>query len=144
MCTGVFSNVGGIVVTNLPQPCEELAGIILQEAEMSPQLAEFASGPAELRSIPWQCLYQIQAQDEYCQVFHRLDQQGCDGYPNVTLGQQVKWGWKMRNFKFFNSAWRYAKGVVREEIRSDPHDEENQCLILVRLDFAEDQSANMS
>jgi hypothetical protein len=106
MCTGVFSNVGGIVVTILPQPYEELAGIILQEAEMSPQLAEFASGPAELRSIPWQCLYQIQAQDQYCQVFHRLDQQGCDGYPNVTLGQQVKWGWKMRNFQFFNSAWR--------------------------------------
>ena len=79
---GVFSNIGGIVVTNLPpQPFEGLARIILQEVERShSQLAESESRSAELH-IPMQSLNQIHAEGENRLALHMLDHDPCDVIP---------------------------------------------------------------
>jgi hypothetical protein len=152
---GVFSNVGGIVVTNLPSPFEGLARVIGQEIERNhSHLAEAESSSAELRSIPMQSLYQVQAHDENRFALHRLDQDPCDAYPSITLGQQVKWGWKMRIFHPQNQEYDYVRilnpedqeyGYVEEQeiLLSDWHDEANQCLIPVRIDFPEDQRGDV-
>jgi hypothetical protein len=131
---GMFSDVGGIVVTNLPPPFEGLAHFIGQEVEEShSHLAESVSNSVEMPNIPIQSFQQIQAQNRL--AHHRLDQGPCDTYPRVTLGQQVKWGRKMRIFHPQNQVYGY---VEEEEILlSDWHDEANQCLIPVRIDFTE-------